>query len=162
MITKAKEFAVKAHGLQKYGNKPYIVHLNDVVSHLKDYGETAQIIGYLHDVIEDTNISYDEVKEIFGEYVADCVAIVTDEPGANRKERKTKTYKKMANVSGDLQLALTVKAADRLSNIQACNVGGNESLMAMYKKEHSTFLKSVYRKGLCDRIWQQIEEVMSV
>ena len=158
MIEKAKKFAVDAHGEQKYGDKPYVVHLDAVVSHLKAYGENAQIVGYLHDVVEDTEISYEKVKEVFGEFIADCVGIVTDEAGQNRKERKKKTYEKMAKVIGDLELALIVKAADRLANIEACLAGGNKDLLAMYKAEHLTFQMSVYRKGLCDDIWQKLEE----
>lgn len=161
MITKAKEFAVKAHGQQMYGNKPYIVHLEAVVSNLKKYGETAQIIGYLHDVVEDTEVSLNVINEHFGEFITECVAIVTDEAGNNRKERKKKTYNKMANVSGDLELALIVKAADRLSNIQACVAGYNKELLAMYKHEHPTFQKSVYRQELCDDIWKKMDDSLN-
>lgn len=157
MLKKAKEFALKAHGQQLYGDKPYIVHLQAVVSHLECYGETAQIVGYLHDVVEDTEVSYNEVKELFGKFIADCVAIVTDEPGSNRGARKKKTYEKMSKVSGDLELALTVKAADRLANLQACLTDDNKKLLAMYKNEHPTFQLSVYRKNLCEDIWQKIE-----
>ncbi|MEA1980594.1 MAG: HD domain-containing protein [candidate division Zixibacteria bacterium] len=157
MIKKAKEFALKAHDQQRYGDKPYIVHLKAVVNHLECYGETAQVVGYLHDVVEDTEVSYNELKELFGKFIADCVAIVTDELGSNRKERKKKTYKKMAKVSGDLALALTVKAADRLANIQACIAGNNNDLLDVYKKEHPNFQRSVYRENLCEEIWQKIE-----
>ena len=161
MIEQAKKFAVQAHGEQKYGVKPYVVHLEAVVSHLKDYGETAQIIAYLHDVVEDTEVSYEEVKDYFGQFVADCVAIVTNQPGSSRKERKKKTYKKMAKVSGDLELALIVKAADRLANIQACVADDNFKQLDVYKSEHVAFQASVYRKGLCEDIWQKINEIMS-
>lgn len=161
MIEKAKKFAVEAHGEQKYGNKPYVVHLEAVVNNLKNHGENAQIIGYLHDVVEDTEITYEEVKNSFGEFVADCVEIVTDEPGNSRKERKKKTYEKMAKVSGELELALTVKAADRLANIHACIKGGNTDLMEMYKGEHLTFQTSVYRKNLCEDIWRRIGEALN-
>jgi (p)ppGpp synthase/HD superfamily hydrolase len=57
MINKAKEFAIKHHGEQKYGDRPYSFHLDQVVSYLVPYGETAQVIGYLHDVVEDTDVT---------------------------------------------------------------------------------------------------------
>ena len=160
MINKAKEFAIAAHADQKYGDKPYIVHLQAVVNNVQSYGVIAQVVAYLHDVVEDTEVSYEDVKNAFGEFVADCVAIVTDEPGEDRKQRKKMTYEKMAQVSGDLELALTVKAADRLANIQACAKGSNARLMAVYKSEHAVFTEAVYRMGLCDDIWEKIRTIM--
>lgn len=157
MLSKAREFAIKAHGKQKYGEQPYIVHLEAVVANLSSYGETAQVIGYLHDVIEDTDVTYEKVKQVFGPFVADCVAIVTDELGTNRKERKTKTYEKMSKVSGELELALLVKAADRLANVRACLAGGKPHLINVYKCEHSVFKNAAYREGQCDEIWQEID-----
>ena len=156
-IQQAKAFAIKAHGNQQYGDKPYAVHLNAVAELLKEYGETAQIIAYLHDVIEDTEITYTDVKNEFGEFIADCVAIVTDEPGTTRKERKKKTYAKMKTITGDLELALIVKTADRLANIQSCIDDGLSDLLEMYIKEHPAFQAAVYREDLCVDIWQKIQ-----
>ena len=120
MIEKARHYAIAAHGEQKYGDKPYIHHLEAVVKILEPYGDEAKLIGYLHDVAEDTLISIKDIETEFGQFVAACVAILSDEPGANRKERKSKTYEKMLKVTGKEELALVVKAADRLANIEAC------------------------------------------
>ena len=64
-IHQANTFAIRAHGNQQYGDKPYVVHLDAVAELLTKYGETAQIIAYLHDVIEDTEITYTDVKNEF-------------------------------------------------------------------------------------------------
>lgn len=162
MLNQAKYFAVRAHGDQKYGDKPYVYHLEAVVKLLEPYGEQAQIVGYLHDVVEDTDIKLETISENFGAFVADCVSILTDEPGANRKERKKLTYAKMAKVSGELELALVVKTADRLANIQACLSDNNTQLLSMYQKEHPVFQKSVYRKGLCDDLWAVIDQSIGI
>ncbi|MGH1402880.1 MAG: HD domain-containing protein [Alphaproteobacteria bacterium] len=161
MLNKARHFAITAHTDQKYGDHPYSVHLDAVVQHLTPYGETAQIIGYLHDVIEDTDISYDDIKHEFGIFIADCVAILTDENGSNRTERKEKTYAKMSNIHGDFELALTVKAADRLANLQACIQNNNQRLLGIYLKEHPTFTNSAYRQGNCEELWKQIEKIIN-
>lgn len=161
MLAKAKSFAITAHGDQLYGSKPYSVHLEHVVGILSKYGETAQVIGYLHDVVEDTGISVDDIKTEFGEFIADCVSILTDESGQNRKERKTKTYDKMSKVKGELELALVVKAADRLANLKASFSGNNIRLLNMYKQEHEVFKSSVKRDGLAPDLWQEIEELMA-
>ena len=158
MIEKARDYAIAAHGEQKYGDKPYIHHLEAVVKILEPYGNGAKLIGYLHDVAEDTHISIKEIEKEFGPFVAACVAMLSDEPGANRKERKSKTYEKMSKVAGKEELALVVKAADRLANIEACISDKNMSLLSMYQNEHEAFSKAVYRQGLCDDIWKRINK----
>ncbi|WP_086932093.1 HD domain-containing protein [Agarilytica rhodophyticola] len=157
MITLAREFAIQRHGSQKYGEHPYINHLEAVADIATPYGDTAIIIAYLHDVVEDTDTSLEEIETRFGIFIANCVAILTDEPGDSRKERKAKTYKKMREVSGDLEMALIVKAADRLSNVRACVADKNTRLLDIYKDEHKVFKKSVYRPDLCEPIWRDIE-----
>lgn len=161
MIGKARSFAIAAHGEQKYGDRPYIEHLEAVVDILKPYGEEAAVIGYLHDVVEDTSESIDNIQSVFGEFVAGCVAIITDEQGKNRKERKTNTYQKLAGVTGKESLALIVKAADRLANIEACLAENNAGLLRMYEKEHEVFARAVYRPGLCEEIWERINRAMT-
>lgn len=161
MKDSARNFALEKHGKQKYGEQPYSVHLDAVASIASEYGESAEVVAYLHDVVEDTDATIEDIKNEFGTLVANCVKILTDEPGANRKERKEKTYKKMSAVSGETELALIVKAADRLANFKACVAGNNAKLLAMYKDEHAIFKESVYRNGLCESIWEQIEVLVN-
>lgn len=158
----AKEFAIKAHGDQKYGAHPYSVHLDAVVAHLTFYGEEAKAIGYLHDVIEDTDVTEADITNHFGCYIAECVAILTDEPGDTRRDRKRATYQKMARVSKKHELALVVKAADRLANMQACVADKNKRLLQMYIVEHAFFKESVYRTGLCEEIWAALGQLVLI
>ena len=160
MLNEAKEYAFNAHADQKYGDKPYSYHLDAVVSLLEPYGTLAQVIGYLHDVVEDTEVSIDEIENQFGKTVSECVAILTDESGRNRKERKQKTYAKMSRVSGDLQLALVVKAADRLANVLASVELQQKDKLKMYQKEHRDFKAAVYRQGLCDDFWEELDRIL--
>jgi len=162
VLDKAKTYAVSAHGNQKYGTRPYVFHLDKVVAHLASFGEEAQVIGYLHDVVEDTEISLEEITIEFSDFISQCVGILTDEPGDNRKERKAKTYAKMANVSGELELALIVKVADRLANIEQCLSEDNTSKLSMYYSEHMVFKKSVYRTNLCDELWDSIDRALNL
>ncbi|MCW5201811.1 HD domain-containing protein [Desulfobulbus sp. US4] len=156
MITKAREFALKHHGEQKYGEHPYVVHLDAVAELVQQYGETAVVIAYLHDVVEDTDASLHDIKKEFGGLIADCVAVLTDEPGGDRKERKGKTYSKMARVCGETEIALLVKAADRLANMRACVADKKERLLKVYKAEYPVFKEAVYRPGMCEEIWVEL------
>jgi len=158
---KAREFALKAHRDQKYGKYPYIYHLDAVVDILDQYGQHVQIIGYLHDIIEDTETTKSDIIKNFGKYVAECVFLTTDGPGKNRKQKKMALYKKLKESPSDHESSLIVKAADRLANIEACIMGGRESLLKMYKREHLDFKDAVYRPKLCDDIWDRIEFIIN-
>lgn len=157
MIKAVKAFAYKAHQKQLYGAQLYTVHLEDVARLAAPYGDIAVVVAYLHDVVEDTGVKIDEIEKEFGTAVAECVALLTDEPGINRKERKAKTYAKMAASSNGI--ALIVKACDRLANLRSCQAN-NSSLLQMYQKEHFVFKQAVFRPGLCDSIWQEIELIL--
>lgn len=164
MLDKAREFSVNAHGEQKYGDKPYSFHLDAVVNLLEPYGDDAKVIGYLHDVLEDENVDIRTIESEFGPFISKCVSILTDEPSKNRKERKRKTYAKLAEIKGKEELALVVCVADRLANIQACVAGGDakmsKKLLKMYKSEQLDFYNSVHRDGLCDDLWSKIESAL--
>lgn len=157
MTNPARAFAMTAHGDQKYGEHPYVFHLDQVAGHLADYGELAQTIGYLHDVVEDTPVTCEAIAEAFGALVAECVGLLSDEPGANRKERKAKTYEKLSRVTGPAELALVVKVADRLANVKACVADSKVSLWKVYQGEHAAFRAAAYRTGQCDALWLELD-----
>jgi hypothetical protein len=114
------------------------------------------VVGYLHDVVEDTAVSVADIETRVGTVVAECVGIVTDDEGVSRRERKERIFAKMAPVGPDHELALIVKVADRLANVRACIEDGQAPLLAMYGKEHVSFEKAVYRSGLCDALWWEL------
>jgi (p)ppGpp synthase/HD superfamily hydrolase len=159
-LTLARSFAIAAHGDQMYGDQPYAFHLDAVVTLLAPFGDQAQIAGYLHDVVEDTDVSVDKLREEFGDRIADCVALVTDEKGVNRKERKARTNAKLSAVSSVNEIALIVKAADRLANLRMSARSGSDSKLDMYRREHLAFRQAVYRSGLCDELWQEMDRVL--
>lgn len=157
----ARAYAIAMHGDQKYGAHPYAHHLDAVVALLQPYGDTAQVIGYLHDVVEDTDATVSDVQSRFGDLVARCVSLLTDAPGANRKERKAKTYAALAQVTGDEELALLVKAADRLANVRACVADGHRKLWDTYQGEHPTFRAAAFRAGQCEPLWAELDTLLS-
>jgi len=161
MKLEARSFAVAAHGEQKYGNHPYSIHLDAVAALVEPYGEEAVVVAYLHDTVEDTGATIAEIESKFGPKVARCVDLLTDAPGANRKERKAKTYAKLVEVQGENELALLVKAADRLANVRACVKDRKLSLWQIYRSEHVTFKGSAYRSGLCDPLWLELEALLA-
>jgi (p)ppGpp synthase/HD superfamily hydrolase len=158
----AREYAIKHHADQMYGIHPYIVHLDAVADLVRVYGDIAVVIAYLHDIVEDTGVTVADIKYEFGCFVSECVAILTDESGADRNERKSKAYQKMSQVTGEHELALIVKVADRLANVTACINDGDEDRLNMYRSEQEVFERSVYRDGLCDVFSQELDEIISL
>jgi guanosine-3',5'-bis(diphosphate) 3'-pyrophosphohydrolase len=157
----ARAFAIAAHGGQRYGEHPYVHHLDAVAAIAEPFGEAAVVAAYLHDTVEDTAATLAEITAQFGPEIAACVALLTDEPGADRKERKAKTYAKLAEVTGPLELALIVKASDRLANVRASVKDRNERMLQVYCSEHATFRKAAYRPGLCDALWSELDALLS-
>lgn len=145
------DFASKHHKGQWYGDKPYMYHLkkvSDVALDLKFTDESILMSCLLHDIIEDTEVSYKDVKENFGEEVAEIVYCVTDELGRSRKERKSKTYKKIRNNPK----SIVVKLCDRISNITE-SMGSenyNLKLMKMYLDEHIDFVCGITNEDSLD------------
>jgi (p)ppGpp synthase/HD superfamily hydrolase len=161
-VRRAREFAITAHNSQMYGDRPYSFHLDMMVKLLEPFGEEAQVVGYLHDVVEDTDVRPETVRREFGEVVANCVSIVTDEPGANRRERKARTNVKLAKAAEDMKLALIVKAADRLANLQMSAQDKSGSKLEMYRREHAAFRQAAFRTGLFDGLWEEMDRILGL
>ena len=159
-VDEARAFALTAHGDQRYGTRPYVFHLDAVAELLSPYGTDAQVIGYLHDVVEDTSVSEIDIRNRFGELVADCVRLLTDCPGSSRTERKVATYARLAQVNGATELALVVKAADRLANVRSCVADQRHRLWEVYRREHPAFRQAAYRHGLCEPLWSELDTLL--
>ena len=139
---------------------PYEFHLRMVVQAAKDFihlikdldtdGEdinltTEDIVlaAWAHDTIEDTRTSYNDVKSVLGESVADIVYAVTNDKGKNRKERAgEKYYTGIRNTPG----AVFVKLCDRIANVQYSKMTKSR-MFEMYKGENLEFTKSLGLRG---------------
>ena len=123
-LTKAYEFALKAHRTQKRDEGvPYIIHpvaVADILSDLKLDSATIAT-GLLHDTIEDTHATYDTIKEEFGQEVADLVDGVTKISQFQKKageNSKAENFRKLILATSKDIRVLLVKIADRLHNMR--------------------------------------------
>jgi (p)ppGpp synthase/HD superfamily hydrolase len=132
MIRNAMQLASYAHRNQKYGEHPYVTHLADVVARVKTITTDPEIIAaaWLHDTIEDTQVTHGDIERKFGKNVADMVWAVTGH-GQNRAEKMANAIAKIAQTPG----SELVKSADRLSNVKA-SLANNPKKLQMYKDEH--------------------------
>ncbi len=108
--TRARDFAVHAHGCQRYGDRPYVEHLTEVVGVLTDFGFSGSYLcaGWLHDVVEDTDTTLAAIRRHFGQEVAQLVDAVSG--GGERASHTASIYKKIAAHPA----AAVLKLADRI------------------------------------------------
>ncbi len=156
-IREARMISIQAHGNQTYDEiYPYYKHTDDVVDILIrfGYGGKFLIAGHLHDIIEDTSLSYNKIKRVYGLEVAEMVYCVTDELGRNREEKKRKTLPKTASNSD----AIILKLADRIANIEH---GGK---IDMYAKEYDQFKGALYLNTPEDgkKMWSHLEVLLKI
>jgi len=119
-IAYAGMFAENAHNNQKrkYTDEPYMVHPANVARLVSVCSSTVEMIAaaLLHDVLEDTPVTENELRKLFGDETTDLVVWLTDtsrpEDG-NRRVRKAIDRKRLANAPADAQ---TIKIADIIDN----------------------------------------------
>lgn len=147
---RAREFASRAHRRvnQYYDGKPYMFHVDMAAAvanqfkHIIPEAEWEYVLAgvYLHDIIEDARVTYNDLKVEFGEPVANFSFALSNEKGKTRDERANpKYYREMREVPH----AIFGKLCDRIANIQhGINTGG--SMLKRYRKEHAKFVSETY------------------
>jgi guanosine-3',5'-bis(diphosphate) 3'-pyrophosphohydrolase len=154
----AREFASARHADQKYGDRPYMFHLDMVAIILHTFGYDGDVAaaGLLHDVIEDTPTTVEEVSEKFGPRVATLVWAVTG-TGKNRRERNESIYQKLELVPD----AVPVKLADRIANVECAKNGiGTPSLFSLYLGEHDAFEKRLTGLRVEAAMWRRLNTAL--
>ncbi len=121
LVFRAIEFAAKAHSGQcrKGTQIPYIIHPLNVAKILIENQCEDRIVvaGLLHDTLEDTDVTYADIRKHFGEEIARLVAAASEPDKSDMWEnRKQQTIDHLKEASVD---ALVVECADKLDNIRA-------------------------------------------
>ena len=124
LICRAFDFAYQLHqGQYRASGEPYIIHPVAVAGLLRDLGGGSAMIaaGFLHDVVEDTDVTPDELEERFGKEVRTLVEGVTKLSKFNfssKTERQAENFRRMfLSMAQDIRV-IVVKLADRLHNMR--------------------------------------------
>ena len=124
LIMKAFNLANEKHKDQKRGSgEPYIIHPLNVAYILAEIGLDDSTISaaLLHDVVEDTDVTEEDLKNLFGEEIAEMVSGVTKLSTiqfASVEERQVEDYRKMFLAMGKDIRVILIKLADRLHNMR--------------------------------------------
>jgi len=123
LVSEAAELAARRHNGQTRkgrGEEPYINHLAEVANMLSAVtnGENAELVaaGWLHDTIEDTETTHDELAQRFGLRVAGLVDECTDDMSLPKAERRRRQIDDGPKKSPSAKL---IKISDKISNIRA-------------------------------------------
>ena len=125
LVKKAYVYSAKVHqGQLRKSGEPYLIHPLEVAGILADLrlDEASIVTGLLHDTIEDTLATREEIAELFGEEVADLVDGVTKlskfSAGDTQQEKQAENFRKMVVAMAKDIRVLLVKLADRTHNMR--------------------------------------------
>lgn len=161
------KFAAEKHGSQKVkGSKiPYVVHLSNITmeifmaarkTHGFDLGYALQL-ALLHDTIEDTGTTRQEIEMVFGKDIADGVWALTGDPKLLKDYRLSDCLAKIRKLPREVG---AVKLADRITNLQAPPKSWSKSHIRDYLYDAQQILQALQgaNEYLEKRLEQKIED----
>lgn len=170
-LHEAKTFAILHHSNvnQMYDSYlPYEFHLRAADRVCKRYiegipfDESVTLIAsvWLHDILEDTHVTYNDLLKVFGFSIAEIVYAVTNEKGKTRAERaNSKYYAGIKNTQG----ATFVKLCDRIANVEY-GIMTNSPMLDKYREEQSKFSYELYpqnRDEVLKRMFYDLENLLT-
>ena len=152
VVEKARVFATAAHAavaqLRKYTGEPYIVHPAEVFSIVSTVeGATEEMLAaaWLHDVVEDTGVTNETIRAMFGDKVAELVGWLTDVSRPEQGNRATRKAIDRAHSAAAPAEAQTIKLADLISNTRS--IMAHDEKFAKTYLEEKRLLLEVMTKG---------------
>ncbi|MBK65946.1 MAG: (p)ppGpp synthetase [Chloroflexi bacterium] len=171
-INKAFKFADKCHeGQLRKTGEPYIIHPINTAIYLANMHMDWQTISaaLLHDVIEDCDVSFEEINELFGKEVAGLVDGVTKLPTFKITQRNTNlsssneitraaTIRKLLISTSEDARVILIKLADRLHNMETLSALDENSIQRIAQETMEIFAPLAHRLGMWDFKWKLEDE----
>lgn len=151
LVERSKAFAVRAHQsinhTRKYTGDPYINHLEAVASMVAEVSGTPEMVAaaWLHDSVEDTPTTIEEIEEEFGSTVATLVFQLTDISRPEDGNRATRKALDRAHIAQASPEAKTIKLADLIDN--ASSIEAHDPRFAKTYMAEKRLLLTVLREG---------------
>ena len=160
LICRAFKFAYDLHdGQTRKSGEPYIAHPVAVAGLLRDLGGDRAMIaaGFLHDVVEDTDVTLTEIEERFGEQVRQLVEGVTKLSKFNfssKTERQAENFRRMFMAMAQDIRVIVVKLADRLHNMRTLQHLSPEKQQRIALETREIFAPLANRLGIGRFKWE--------
>lgn len=160
LVTKAYNYALSSHADQKRkSGEPYIIHPLQVAYTLATMGldDATICAALLHDVVEDTNTTYDDLVHEFSEEVADMVDGVTKLGKfsyISLKEQQVEGYRKMFLAMGKDIRVILIKLSDRLHNMRTLKYLTRDRQIAIAQETMDLYAPLANRLGMYSLKWE--------
>lgn len=163
LIEKAYSTAEKAHADHKrYSGEPYLNHLTAVGAKLAEMNMSARTVaaGLLHDIIEDTDTTADDVQKDFGEEILFLVEGVTKLSSVRYygTDRHNESLRKLLVATSQDIRVLIIKLADRLHNMQTLSHVPKEKQLRIARETLEIYVPVAHRLGM-GRIRKELEDL---
>jgi RelA/SpoT family (p)ppGpp synthetase len=160
LLASAFDFAYQLHeGQYRASGEPYIIHPIAVADLLRDIGASAAVIaaGFLHDVVEDTQVTREEIEDHFGTEVRGLVEGVTKLGGihfTNQTQAQAENLRRMfLAMASDIRVVL-VKLADRLHNMRTLGALRPEKQQRIARETRDIYAPLANRLGIGRFKWE--------
>ena len=160
LIMKAYNYAYSYHGDQcRKSGEPYIIHPLNVAYILADIGldDSTICAALLHDVVEDTEVTQEDITREFGKEISDMVAGVTKLSNiqfSSVEEQQVEDYRKMFLAMGKDIRVIIIKLADRLHNMRTLKYLKRDRQIANAKETMELYAPLANRLGLYSLKWE--------
>lgn len=160
LVCRAFQFAYSLHeGQYRKSGEAYIAHPIAVAGLLRDLGGDSEMIaaGFLHDVVEDTDVTPEEIEERFGANVRKLVEAVTKLSKfnfSNKTERQAENFRRMFIAMAQDIRVIVVKLADRLHNMRTLDFLTPDKQYAIAEETKEIFAPLANRLGIWHFKWE--------
>ena len=162
LVLLARTFASRAHKEQvrKYTGEPYIEHPIAVAEIVRKHNGSKEMIAaaLLHDVVEDTDVTLDEVRQEFGNAVANLVDDLTDISKPEDGNRATRKAMDRDHTAQARAAAMVIKAADLINNTESITEH-DPKFAKVYLKEKRALLDVMFKIKHMD-IWKEADSML--